>query len=32
MSNTELICHFCNSVYYLDDMALKEILTPPVLM
>ncbi len=25
----ELTCHFCNSVYYLDENALREILEPP---
>lgn len=25
----ELTCHFCNSVYYLDERALQEILEPP---
>lgn len=25
----ELTCHFCNSVYYLDEDALREILEPP---
>jgi molecular chaperone Hsp33 len=25
----ELTCHFCNSVYYLDERALQDILEPP---
>jgi molecular chaperone Hsp33 len=25
----ELTCHFCNSVYFLDENALREILEPP---
>ncbi|MGH9751324.1 MAG: Hsp33 family molecular chaperone HslO [Blastocatellia bacterium] len=28
----ELTCHFCNSVYYLDEDALREILQPPRLV
>ncbi|MEO6726390.1 MAG: Hsp33 family molecular chaperone HslO [Blastocatellia bacterium] len=31
-SSAELICHFCSAVYYLDGLALQEILTPSVLM
>ncbi len=31
-NGAELICHFCNAVYFLDDAALQDILTPPVLM
>lgn len=28
----ELICHFCNEVYYLDENALETILVPPPVM
>jgi molecular chaperone Hsp33 len=33
-NGAELTCHFCSAVYYLDDAALQDILTPqpPVLM
>lgn len=28
-NGAELTCHFCNAVYYLDDEALRNILSPP---
>ncbi len=28
-NGAELTCHFCSAVYYLDDVALQNILTPP---
>jgi len=31
-NGAELICHFCSAVYYLGEAALRDILTPPVLM